>query len=139
MKRFLMLCAAFCIAACTTATTTQQAQAQYVQACTAYGAAFGTALTLRQAGKLSPAAIAQISSLDQTITPICTGPLPADPALATNQITAAATTLAVIEAVKATTGAVIASPTPTPGALSATPAAPSPTPAPSPAAPPPAK
>ncbi len=80
--------------------TTQSAQVTYVQACAAYGAAFSAALDARQAGKLSQAQIRQISLIDTQITPICTGPLPADPTAATQQITAAVTTMAIMGAVQ---------------------------------------
>ena len=117
MNRFLLGLTAVCaLAACAAPTSTQQAQVQYVQACTAYGSAFAAALTLREQGKLSAQAIAQISILDQQITPICTGPLPADPTTATLQVTAAVTTIAVIEAVKAQTGQTIAVPPEPPAA-----------------------
>ncbi len=88
-------CAAFSNTA-----TPQQVQTQYVQACAAYGAAFSTALQLRVAGKLSQAEIDTVSTIDSQITPICTGPLPSDPAQATVQITAAVTTLGILEAAK---------------------------------------
>lgn len=78
----------------------QQTQVTYTQACAAYGAAFGVALELRRAGKLNRAQIDQVTILDGQITPICTGPLPADPASATQQITAAVTALTLIEVVK---------------------------------------
>jgi hypothetical protein len=74
----------------------QSAQASYVQACDAYGAAFAGALVARQAGKLNQSQIDQVTLLDAQITPICTGPLPTDPALKTQQIVAAVTTMAVI-------------------------------------------
>lgn len=76
--------------------TVQSAQASYVQACDAYGAAFTGALVARQAGKLNQSQIDQVTLLDAQITPICTGPLPADPALKTQQIAAAVTTMVVI-------------------------------------------
>jgi len=75
--------------------TTQSAQQGYVEACTAYGAAFTSAVQLRQAGKLNPAQIDAVAKVDAQITPLCTGPLPADPQTATAQITAAVTTLTV--------------------------------------------
>lgn len=87
------------------ATTPQQAQTQYIQACSAYQAAFGAAVQLRQAGKLTPAEITTVSNFDQQITPICTGPLPADPGAATGQITAAVTALGVITAAQQLQGA----------------------------------
>jgi hypothetical protein len=71
-----------------------------VQACTAYGAAFEGALQLRIAGKLSAAQVDQVSALDAQITPICTGPLPADADAATRQITTAVTTLTVLAILK---------------------------------------
>lgn len=102
MKRFILLiAAAVMLAACTTAgqpPTTQQTQVAYVQACAAYSAAFSAAIAARQAGKLTPEQIQQISLIEAQITPICTGPLPADPTAATQQITTAVTTLGVLAA-----------------------------------------
>lgn len=80
------------------ATTTQQAQVQYVQACGAYGSAFSAAVQLRSAGKLNQAQIDAVTQIDRQITPICTGPLPKDPAAATAQVTAAVTTLGLLGA-----------------------------------------
>jgi len=80
--------------------TTQSTQISYVQACAAYGVAFNTALNLRLAGKLSADQIAQVTILDSQITPVCTGPLPADTTAATAQITAAVANLAIIESIK---------------------------------------
>lgn len=82
--------------------TTQSAQVTYVQACGAYNAAFKAALDARVAGKLNASQIAQVSLVDSQITPICTGPLPADPTVATQQVTAAVTSLAILGAVRAT-------------------------------------
>ena len=82
------------------AATTQSAQVAYTQACAAYGAAFEGALQMRIAGKLNQAQIDQVTMVDAQITPICTGALPADPVSATQQITAAVTTLAILEAIK---------------------------------------
>lgn len=79
---------------------TQSAQVTYTQACAAYGAGFAVALELRRAGKLNQAQIDQVTLLDSQITPICTGPLPADPDAATRRVTAAVTALAVLEAAK---------------------------------------
>jgi hypothetical protein len=94
---------AFGLAACSSINgpqaTAQSAQASYVRACTAYGAAFEAALHAREAGKLSTAQISQVGQIDKQITPICTGQLPADPVAATQQITAAITSLAVLGAV----------------------------------------
>lgn len=96
MKK-LAIIAVLALAGCA---TTQNAQVGYTQACSAYGAAFSTALQLRIAGKLNKAQIDQVTLLDSQITPICTGPLPADPTAATQQITAAVTALAILEAAK---------------------------------------
>jgi len=82
------------------AATPQSAQIAYTQACAAYGAAFEGALQMRIAGKLNQAQIDQVTTVDAQITPICTGALPVDPASATQQITAAVTTLAIFEAIK---------------------------------------
>jgi len=94
---------AFGLAACSSITgpqaTTQSAQVSYVRACTAYGAAFEAALHAREAGKLTSAQISQVGQIDKQITPICTGQLPTDPVAATQQITAALTSLAVLGAV----------------------------------------
>lgn len=86
------------LAGCATSTP-QQVQAQYVQACSAYLAGITVALDLRQAGKLSKPQIDQITLIDNQIAPLCVGPLPADPTAAAQQVTAAVTTLAILEAV----------------------------------------
>lgn len=80
--------------------TAQSTQVTYTQACSSWGAAFATALELRRAGKLNQAQIDQITLLDAAVNPICTGPLPADPTAATQQVTTAVTTLVILEAVK---------------------------------------
>jgi hypothetical protein len=78
-------------------TPLQSTQVHYTQACAAWDAGFSTALELRRAGKLSPYQINQITILDSQATPLCTGPLPTDPAAAAQQVTAAVTTLAIVE------------------------------------------
>ncbi len=83
---------------------TQNAQVNYIQACNAWGSALTAAAKLRLDGELSAQAVQQITTLDATITPVCVGPLPADPTAATAQITAAVTELGIIEGVKAATG-----------------------------------
>lgn len=92
----LMLVLSGCAGVAGQGQTLQSAQARYVQACDAYGAAFTGALVARQAGKLNQSQIDQVTLLDTQITPICSGPLPADPALKTQQIAAAVTTMVVI-------------------------------------------
>jgi hypothetical protein len=95
-KLMLALC---CVAALAGCANTQSTQVSYVQACAGYGVAFNTALNLRIANKLTPAQIDQVTLIDSQITPICTGPLPVNPEAATVQITAAVTSLALIEAI----------------------------------------
>lgn len=94
MKKLLPLLVLAMLAGCA---TTQSAQVGYTQACAAYGVAFNGALQLRLAGKLNQSQIDNVTLLDQQITPICTGPLPADPAAATAQITAAVTTMTLLK------------------------------------------
>lgn len=96
MKK-LAIIAVLVLAGCA---TQQSTQVGYTQACAAYGAAFDTALQLRVAGKLTRAQIDQVTLIDSQITPICTGTLPADPTAATQQITAAVTTLTILEVAK---------------------------------------
>ena len=104
MKKTLIL-AAVAVLALGACKTLQNADTAYFQACNAYGSALTAAAKLRLDGKLSPQAVQQISLVDSQITPICTGPLPANPQAATAQITAAVTTLAIDEGIKATTKA----------------------------------
>lgn len=102
MKKLFILAVCLALTACafiSGTANTQSVQASYVQACTAYGAAFEGALQLRIDGKLNQAQIDQVTLIDQQITPICTGQLPADPTKATQQITAAVTSLAIIETI----------------------------------------
>lgn len=101
--KIVTICIALCLgmlAACTGCSTTQDAQVTYVQACTAYGIAFNGVLQLRVAGKLTPTQIDQVTIIEQRITPICTGALPADVSAATVQITTAVTSLGLIEVIK---------------------------------------
>jgi uncharacterized protein YceK len=103
MKKLLLLtiiALAGCASVTGPAATTQSAQVAYTQACAAYGAAFEGALQMRIAGNLNQSQIDQVTMVDAQITPICTGALPADPTSATQQITAAVTTLAILEAIK---------------------------------------
>ena len=105
MKKLIMfgiIAAVALMSACSFTGTTQSAQVRYVQACSAYGAALNTAVSLREKGKLSAKQISDITVLDAQITPICTGPLPASPDAATQQVTAAITTLTVLETIEAT-------------------------------------
>lgn len=76
----------------------QQVQTNYIQACSAYGAALNTMADLRAQHKLSAATVNQITAVDNQITPICSGSLPADPAAATTQIINATAQLAAFEA-----------------------------------------
>lgn len=84
--------------------TTQQTQAQFTQACGLYSVDFAVALKARQAGLLNPTWIQTVSSLDSSITPLCTGPLPSNPALALSQVQAAITTLSPLLASQAVQG-----------------------------------
>jgi hypothetical protein len=93
--KLIALCLALLLAACS---TTQDTQVGYVQACSAYAAAFSAAVTLRANGKLGQKDIDAITLMDKEVTPICTGPLPTDPTAATQQVTAAVTTLLIMEA-----------------------------------------
>ena len=111
MKKILVLLIATTMAACSLFSPTptlppaQAAQLAYAKACSDYGAALYAAAALRQQGKLSAAAVQQVTLLDQQITPLCTpgAAVPADPTLWTNQIVAAVTSFAAIDAVTAIT------------------------------------
>ena len=82
------------------ASTPQAAQAQYVQECAAYGSALTLGAQLKAAGKLNATKVQQLLLIDSQITPICSGQLPADPTSATQKVTAALTTLAILEGTK---------------------------------------
>lgn len=99
-RTFNLFAAALLLAGCASTTSPQTAQVTYTQACAAYGAAFASALQLRKAGKLNQTQVDQVSLLDGQITPICTGPLPADATAVTQQVTAAVTALTILETVK---------------------------------------
>jgi hypothetical protein len=86
-----------CVTTSTAQPAAQTAQVSYTQACVAYGAVFAGALELRRAGRLSRAQIDQVTLLDSQITPLCTGPLPADSTAAVQQVTTAVTTLTLLE------------------------------------------
>jgi hypothetical protein len=98
MLGVLALGSALALAGCATGQP-QSTQATYTQACATYGAAFATALELRQAGKLNKAQIDQVTLIDSQITPVCTGPLPTDATAATQKVTAAVTSMLILEAI----------------------------------------
>jgi hypothetical protein len=87
------------LAACASHTT-QNAQVTYTQSCAAYGGAFNVMVALRKADKLTQPQINQVTLIDSQITPLCTGPLPADLDAATQQVTAAVTALTILETIK---------------------------------------
>lgn len=102
----LGLGAALSLAGCATplagqpAATPQQAvQVSYTQACATYLAGMQVAIDLRRVGKLNQSQIDQITIIDNQVAPICTGPLPTDPTQAAQQVTAAVTTLAILEVI----------------------------------------
>ena len=99
MKKIIPVILSLVLTACATppAASLQAQQVQYVQACSAYGVAFSAALQMHIDGKLNLAQVNQVTILDSQITPICTGPLPVNPAVVTQQITAAIASLAIIE------------------------------------------
>lgn len=97
MKKIIAIALLCVLAACA---TTESAQTSYVKACAAYNAAFATALQLRIDGKLSKSEVDSITLISSQVTPICTGPLPANPEAATQQVTAAVTTITIMEAIK---------------------------------------
>jgi len=75
-------------------------QAQFLGACSTYATLFQTAVQLRSEGKLNQAQIQQVTLMDQSITPLCTNPMPSDPVTATQSVTRAITTLTILESVK---------------------------------------
>lgn len=99
-KLFIIIVVGLALTGCASTGQALSAQVTYTQACAAYGVAFAGALQARKAGKLSQVQIDQVTLLRSQITPICTGPLPADTTAATQRITAAVTTLTILEAVK---------------------------------------
>src|ERR1700731_898381 len=99
MKNLLLtaIVAATVLAGCA---TTQSTQVAYVQACGTYTAGLSIAVKLMQDGKLTPAGIAQITTHDNQIYPVCAGQLPAYPTAPTKHITTAITPLTILETVK---------------------------------------
>lgn len=85
MKKYAIFGLFGLLTACQTTPSTPGAtqptvtQTGFVQACSAYETAFTAALQLRIAGKLTPAQITQITTLDGQVTPVCSGPLPSTP------------------------------------------------------------
>ncbi len=77
----------------------QASQASYVQACGAYSAALQTALELRKDGKLLPAQISAVTTLSEQITPLCSGPLPSNPATMMTKVSSAILTLTALQGV----------------------------------------
>jgi len=94
------VCFAASQAGCATPPATQSSQVSYAQSCAAYAGAFDVLVALRKGGKLNQAQIDQVTLIDSQITPQCTGTMPQDPAEATQRITAAVTSLTILEAVK---------------------------------------
>jgi hypothetical protein len=102
----LALGSALALAGCGTAAVVTPApispqvmQTAFVDGCAAWNVAFSTAYQLRLAGKLNQAQIDQVTLLDSQITPLCTGPLPTDATNATQQVTAAVASMAILEAI----------------------------------------
>jgi len=93
MKKLFAVLILMALTACA---TTQSAQTSVLQGCDAYVAAMTTASDLRDAGKLSTSDIATVTAIRKTIGPICESKTaPVDPTAATQQVTAAVTTLTV--------------------------------------------
>ena len=92
MKRFLIVAISLALFACA---TPQQTQTTFVQACGAYNVALNSAVQLRLSGKLSPSEIDSVTLVDQTVFPLCTGPLPADGSSALATVEAATAKLTV--------------------------------------------
>lgn len=107
MKKLLTPLLALMLGACTTTAGLKlptlppvNYNVRFVQGCTIWASAFSTALQMRQTGKLNDAQIAQVNILDNQLTPLCTAKtLPANPQVAVGQVTAALTTIGVLEGV----------------------------------------
>ena len=70
--------------------------------CTAYTGALTALTTLKAAGKLSAGQIATVNTINATVTPLCEGPLPSNPA---QEMTSLNNALAALAAIKAHPGA----------------------------------
>jgi len=81
------------LSGCASWSSPHNMQVSFVVACGNYWAAQSGAIQLRQMGKLSPTDISTLNTVMEQITPICTqSPLPSDPVVETQKVSAALTT-----------------------------------------------
>ena len=110
MKKFLpVLFLSSLLVACATVSptgtvVTPSPQVAFVQACGSLNIAMNTLVQVRASGKFVPTESQkqQVELIYQSVLPMCGPgvPLPADPTAAAQKVTAAVTTLSVMEAVK---------------------------------------
>ena len=75
------------------ATPAQQQAITFAQACSGYAAALSSAIALNNQGKLAKSQVQAITLIDADISPICTGPVPANNNVLITKVTAATTQL----------------------------------------------
>lgn len=110
MKTLLVLMLTLALGACAMAPTSAtpptpaQAQAKLLQAqdarntaCASWNTYFQLALKLREANQASPTLVQQTNLLDQTVTPVCTSPLPTDLTTLTAQTSQVLTNVGLLE------------------------------------------
>ena len=91
------------LAACATVPSTGPSpQAVFAGTCTAYTGALTALTPLKASGKLSPAQIATINTVNATVTPLCEGALPTNP---TQEMTSLTNALAALAAIRQHPGA----------------------------------
>ena len=99
---FVLLAVAFLAACAATPGSSPSPQSVFAGTCTAYTGALTALTPLKAAGKLSPGQIATVNTINATVTPLCEGPLPSNPA---QEMTSLNNALAALAAIKAHPGA----------------------------------
>lgn len=77
-------------------------QSVFAGTCTAYTGALTALTPLKASGKLTAGQIATVNTINATVTPLCEGPLPSNPA---QEMTSLNNALAALAAIKAHPGA----------------------------------
>lgn len=103
LNRLILALLPLMLAACATVPGTGPSpQSVFAGTCTAYTGALTAVTPLKASGKLSPAQIATVNTVNATVSPLCEGPLPSNP---TQEMTSLTNALAALAAIKAHPGA----------------------------------
>ena len=98
----LLLTLAFLAGCAATPGSGPSPQSVFAGTCTAYTGALTAITPLKAAGKLTAGQIATVNTINATVTPLCEGPLPSNPA---QEMTSLNNALAALAAIKAHPGA----------------------------------